>query len=168
MKNYKEIFEWIKPIAFIVAATFLVNLSVGIVAIKGDSMIPTLNDRDYFLINKLSYIKDSPSRFDIVVFRSNLIDVNGEKKRLIKRVIGLPDEKISIKDGIIYVDNIPIDEKYLLRNFTSKDMELIVPEGKFFVMGDNRDISFDSRDQRVGCIDIEEIYGKLWIKIFPL
>jgi len=168
MKNYKEIFEWIKPIAFIVAVTFLLNLSVGIVSIKGDSMKPTLSDKDYFLINKLAYIKESPNRFDIVVFKSNLVDVHGEKKRLIKRVIGLPNEKINIKDGIVYVDDISLEEKYLAENFIDKDMEIVVPEGKFFVMGDNREVSFDSRNERVGCIDMEEIYGKLLIKIFPL
>ena len=129
-------------------------------------MNPTLKDREYFLINKLAYVKNEPDRFDIVVFESNLTSASGEKKKLIKRIIGLPNDEIEILDGEIYINDNSIDEKYVFDDLDDENIDFLVPYGKFFVMGDNRKASLDSRNPRVGYVDKKNIYGKLWIKVF--
>ena len=87
---------------------------------------------------------------------------------LIKRIIGLPGDKISVSDGVVYRNGEALVEDYTMEGFTTGEVaEMVVPEGEMFVMGDNRTVSLDSRSEEVGCVDMEEILGKAVFRLYP-
>jgi len=134
--------------------------------VKEHSMDPTLQENNYLLINKMAYKVGDEERGDIIVFESSLEDEDGENKLLIKRIIGLPGEKIDIYDGNVYINDVLYEEDYLNDGTTSGEIrDYVVPEGQFFVMGDNRLVSIDSRE--LGCIDENTIMGKAFVRLFP-
>lgn len=131
--------------------------------VDGDSMLPNLQDNNVIILNKLDYKLNEIKRFDVVV-----VDFNGEK--LIKRVIGLPGEYVEYKDNNLYVDG-----KMILENFKHKETNdfkletigyLSIPGDKYFVVGDNRTSSTDSR--MIGLIDKKNILGSVSFRLFPL
>ena len=153
----------IYPYVLIVVTVLLIRtFLVTPVYVSGTSMSPTLNNGEILILNKLDKKYD---RFDIVV-----IDYEGKNlnERLIKRVIGLPGDKIKYKDGKLYVNNKQVDDKFSA--FTDDfNMSLFnsteIPEGKYLVLGDNRIESLDSR--RLGLIDEKDIKGTVSVRIFP-
>ncbi|MBS4200036.1 signal peptidase I [Bacillus sp. FJAT-49732] len=171
-----ELLEWLK--AFLIAIVLAVVVRHFIltpIVVDGSSMMPTLHDRDRMIVNKLQYSLKEPKRFDIIVFHTN------DNKNLIKRIIGLPGDRIEYKDDVLYINGKAYKEPYLdeykkqnvldvpfTYSFTLKDTPIgndIVPEGHLFVMGDNRGHSTDSR--HIGAIPIEEVYGSAKIKYWP-
>ncbi|PKM96136.1 MAG: signal peptidase I [Firmicutes bacterium HGW-Firmicutes-1] len=136
-------------------------------SVIGDSMEPNIHDGDYFILNKISYRFSEPERFDIVVFPYN----NGQSN-YIKRIIGLPGEKIEVKtDGQIYINDKVLDEQFgveIIRIIGDQPFPIIIPDNEYFVMGDNRNDSSDSRYQDVGTIPKADIIGKAGIRIWPL
>lgn len=140
-------------------------LSLKITIVSGKSMNTTLNNKDYLVINKLYYLNRELKRGDIIVFKSNLVDYEGNNKDLIKRVIGLPGDKLKIKKGKVYINN---EEFYINNIYTSGDVEIIVPKNKVFVMGDNREESVDSRNKEVGPINMDDVVGKVFCRLYPL
>jgi len=137
--------------------------------IKGNSMEPNLHDGEYLLTDKLTYRFGLPQRGDIIVFKP---PVNQEDE-YIKRIIGLPGETISIKNGKFYINDKELDEKYLPsdiytkgKSFLQNDKEITVPENSYFVAGDNREYSSDSRYW--GFITKSEITGKAWFIYWPV
>lgn len=133
-------------------------------------MQPTFYSNDYVVVSKQSYsIFGDIERGDVIVFRSSLLDENGDQKSLIKRVIGLPGDTIEIKNGYVILNGVTIQEDYLAEQGVSGEMEQItVDEGKIFVMGDNRAVSQDSRSPEVGQVDQDTVIGKVVLRIFPL
>ena len=168
MKKKNELWEWIK--IFVVAAVLAVGIRYFLftpIIVDGQSMMPTLADRDRMIVNKLSYVFGEPERFDIVVFHAS------EEKDYIKRVIGLPGEHIEYKNDTLYVDGVPYEEPYLeeykkalVGGTLTEPFSVTVPEGHIFVMGDNRRYSKDSR--HIGPIAIDEILGKANVIYWPL
>ena len=153
------------PIWTFVAKPFVVN---------GASMQPSFNttDRhfgDYLIVELISYKFKSPKRGEIIVFKGN--KSKGAESRLIKRVIGLPGEKITITKDAIFVTNdgnkIKIEEPYLDENFKAnyKSQEVLLGQDEYFVLGDNRNNSFDSRF--VGAIEESDIIGQVFLRLFP-
>ena len=145
----------------IAAAVLISNLLLPILRIYGSSMSPTLvNGNIVTALRGGSY-----ERGDIVAFYYN-------DKILVKRIVGLPGEVIDIdEDGSVSVDGEPLDEPYLDEKALGEcDIELPyqVPEGRYFVMGDNRSVSSDSRSSQVGCIVEEQVIGKLIFRLWPL
>lgn len=145
----------------IAAAVLISNLLLPILRIYGSSMSPTLvNGNIVTALRGGSY-----ERGDIVAFYYN-------DKILVKRIVGLPGEVIDIdEDGSVSVDGEPLDEPYLDEKALGEcDIELPyqVPEGRYFVMGDNRGVSSDSRSSQVGCIAEEQVIGKLIFRLWPL
>lgn len=145
----------------IAAAVLISNLLLPILRIYGSSMSPTLvNGNIVTALRGGSY-----ERGDIVAFYYN-------DKILVKRIVGLPGEVIDIdEDGSVSVDGEPLDEPYLDEKALGEcDIELPyqVPEGRYFVMGDNRSVSSDSRSSQVGCIAEERIIGELIFTLWPL
>jgi signal peptidase I len=131
-------------------------------------MLDTLNENDYLIVSKQAYLIKDPGYKDIVVFKSNLTTDNGKAKLLIKRIIGVPGETIEIKDGIVYINGKQLLEDYTKEAFTTGTIDpMIIPEGKLFVMGDNRGNSADSRDERIGLVDFETIYGEAIFRLYP-
>jgi signal peptidase I len=154
--------------------------------IPSESMVPTLEVNDRVMVNKLSLRFGEPRRGDVVVFRDpaqpeleesipeavvrSVLEAIGVRTRgaddLIKRVIGLPGETISIEGNRVHIDGVPISEPYLAESTTMPDFgPVAVGEGEIFVMGDNREFSFDSR--RFGPIPMDEIVGRAFLIIWP-
>ena len=175
-KEKNELWEWIKAllIAFAIAAFIRYFLFTPIV-VDGDSMMPTLEDGDRMIVNKIGYTIGNPDRFDIVVFHAP------EGKDYIKRVIGLPGDHVEYIDDQLYINGEPIDEPYLDQykveitegnltgDFKLQDINPsldVIPEGHVFVMGDNRRFSKDSR--HIGVVDIDEIIGDTNLIFWPI
>lgn len=167
-KLKKEILEWIKTIGFAMVLALLITSVIAPTIVSGESMYPTLKDKDYLFINKLSYKKKDPERGDIIVFKTDLIDSDsGKKKDLVKRVIGLPGEHIVIKDGQVYINNKLIKEEYLDGVYTQGDIDMVIPNNHIFTMGDNRPESGDSRQSNIGPVSIDDIVGEVMIRLYP-
>ena len=167
----REIWEYVKMIAIVVAVVVFVEQVIVINArIPSPSMENTIMTGDQIFGNRLSYVKSDPQRYDIVIFYYP----DDEKQKFIKRVIGLPGETVQIMDdGSIYINGEKLEENY--------GMEVIKPEtigraaepielgdDEYFVMGDNRNNSSDSRTDMVGNIKRENIIGKAWLRIWPV
>ena len=137
-------------------------------------MEDTLHENDYMIMYRLAYKNHEPERGDIIIFRSNLVnEESGKDKLLIKRVIGLPDDEIMIKDNQLYINGDAYIEDYLKDGYTpafeipAEGETYKVPEGTYFCMGDNRAGSVDSRRSEVGVISAEDIKGKVVVRLFP-
>ncbi|MFF2531469.1 signal peptidase I [Brevibacillus sp. NPDC058079] len=161
--TFKEFVSWIKVLIIAALIGSGVSFVIKPTLVSGESMFPTLNSQDYLILNRLAYKIGEPQHKDIVVFQSRL---PGEKI-LIKRVIATQGEKISVKDGNVYVNDKLIDEPYLKGISTSGNVEGIVPENMMFVMGDNRGNSIDSRRSEVGFVSKDEVIGKVWFRLLP-
>lgn len=159
--------EWVKTILLSIGIAFIITLFVRPTLVQGYSMYPTLEPNNYLVINRIPYTLGEPSRGDIVVFKSHLLTEDGKEKDLIKRVIAIPGDHLVIRGGRVYIDESEMVEPYLNGSFTRGDLDIIIPEGKIFVMGDNREKSLDSRDARVGAVDENLIRGKVLIRLFP-
>lgn len=136
--------------------------------IKGASMSPNFPDSEYLLTEKVSYYTHDPQRGDVVVFTPPVSDVD----EFIKRVIGLPGEKVMVTGGHVYINDQQLQETYLDPSvqtfdgtFLTEGTEYTVPKGEFFVMGDNREHSSDSRFW--GPITKAEISGRAWVIYWP-
>lgn len=167
-KLWKEAFEWLKSIVIALVIVFAIQTFFIPTMVSGQSMYPTLNENDVLLIYKLAYLNDLPDRGDIIVFKSDILDEKtNENKNLIKRVIALPNERITIKDNKIFINDEHLNESYLEGIDTYGDIDIIVPDGHIFVLGDNRGHSTDSRSPYVGTVPLEDIIGKAFIRMFP-
>ena len=156
----------------IIVAAILAAVVISFVRptiVKQTSMQDTLNPNDYIIMYRRAYSGDKePKRGDIVIFKSELQDENGKNKLLIKRVIGLPGDKITINDGKVYINDKEYDENYLKDGYTTGSVNNFkVPKGEYFVMGDNRVVSIDSRYSEVGCIEKDAIKGRAVLRLFP-
>ena len=164
----REIISTVVYLLAVVAVTFLFVQFVGQrTHVNGDSMNVTLEDGDNLIVDKLSYRFKEPERFDIVVFPYQY----QEKTYYIKRIIGMPGETVQIIDGMVYVDGEMLDESYgkevmQYSGVAADPIEL--GEDEYFVLGDNRNNSSDSRDPSVGNVKEDQIIGKAFIRIWPL
>ena len=164
----KEILSTIAYLAVIFVLTFLfITFVAQRTEVSGSSMEPTLQDRDSLLVDKLSYRFRDPHRYDIVIFPYQY----GTKQYFIKRVIGLPGETIRVDyDGKIYINGSVLEENYgaeVILDPGRASTEITLGEDEYFVMGDNRNHSMDSRDVSVGNIHKKDILGRALIRIYP-
>lgn len=163
----KEVFEWIKVIAIAIVLAFIITSFVKPTLVNGESMVPTLKPRDYLLMNRIAYKKEMPAYGDVIVFESALKDERDKNKDLVKRVIGIEGDHIVVNDGYVWRNTELLEETYINDGVTDGDIDIIVPEGHIFVMGDNRLNSTDSRSELVGPVDVDKIMGKVFIRLFP-
>lgn len=165
----KEALEWIRDIVIALVIAGIILAFFKPIIIQQESMQPTFYSNDYVIVSRQSYnLFGDIERGDVIVFKSALLDNNGDEKNLIKRVIGLPGDTIEIVDGYVILNGEVIEEDYLAEQAMSGEMEKItVEEGKVFVMGDNRRVSQDSRSPEVGQVDQDSIMGKVVLRIFP-
>ncbi len=165
----KEALGWIRDIiiAVIIAAVILTFFKP--IIIQQESMQPTFYSDDYVIISKQAYTMFGDiENDDVIVFKSSLLDADGESKHLIKRVIGVPGDTIEIVDGYVIRNGEKLTEDYVNEEGLSGEMDpIIVEEGKIFVMGDNRRVSQDSRSPEIGQVDQETIVGKVVLRVYP-
>ena len=167
-KLKREIFDWIKTIAVSLVLAFLIVQVIKPTIVSGESMYPTLNDREYLILNRLSYKFGDIERGDIIVFKTDLKQDNGKEKDLIKRVIAIPGDHLVIKESQVYLNDELLDETYIHNAYTSGDIDITIPDGKVFVMGDNRENSKDSRSEDVGLVSEDDILGEVMVRLLPL
>ena len=149
----KEILSYVIIILVVVLIrTFLFTP----IKVNGKSMYPTLDENYFMILNKIA-VKKSINRWDIVVVKEN-------DKYIIKRVIGLPGESIAYIDGKLYINEKVMEDEYS-KSKTSDFNEITLKENEYFVMGDNREVSADSR--RIGPVKKDELLGKTSFVIFP-
>ena len=162
----REILSYIIMIGVVVAIVLVVNQFLLINArIPSASMENTIMVNDRVFGSRLAYRKADPQRYDIIIFKYP----DDESTYFIKRIIGLPGETVTIKDGKVYIDasTKPLDDSFCSETPTGDFGPYKVPAGHYFVMGDNRDYAFDSRATNFGCVSQEEIYGKPMVRIYP-
>ena len=165
----KNVLSWIRDIAIAVIIAAIILAFFKPIIVQQESMHPNFYSRDYLITSRQSYrLFGEPQRGDVIVFRSSLYDENGKQKNLIKRIVGLPGETIEIKNGEVYINGELLQENYVAEQGLSGEMDAItVPEGRLFVMGDNRRVSQDSRSPAVGTISMDSIVGKVIIRLYP-
>lgn len=164
----KEIVSTILYLAGVLLLAFLLTRFVGQrTQVYGSSMEPTLHDGDNLIVDKISYRFRDPERYDIIIFPPKY----EPKKLYIKRIIGLPGETIRIdNDGNIYINNIVLNEDYGLDDiFRPGDAAepITLGDDEYFVLGDNRNNSTDSRADAVGVIRRKDIVGRAWLRFYP-
>ena len=164
----KEVLSLILYLGFVFLLTFLILHFVGQrTTVSGSSMEVTLSDGDNLIMDKLTYRFSDPKRFDIVVFPYRY----AEDRYYIKRVIGLPGEKVYIDpEGNIFINDELLKEDYGLAvmEYAGRAAEpIVLGKDEFFVLGDNRNDSEDSRFEDVGNVKKSEIVGRAWVRIYP-
>lgn len=167
----KIIKEWLPYLIIIIVVILIRSFIVTPVVVRGDSMDNTLEDNQILFLSKISYKLHPIKRWDIIVIK----DV--DKDLIIKRVIGLPGDNIEYKDNKLYINKKEVKDKYANGETSNFDLEDIcdinkdqcvtkIPEGKYLALGDNREVSADSRVK--GLFSKKQILGKATLRIWPL
>ncbi len=160
--------EIIKDVVIAAIIALLVIQFVRPTIVKESSMEDTLSENNYIFLNKQAYTFGEPERGDIIVFHSSLTREDGSEKLLIKRIIGLPGDTVKICDNCVYLNGELLQEDYIKeQGVVPGEMEVTVPDGELFVMGDNRRVSIDSRYEEVGCVKIDDVVGKAFFRLYP-
>ena len=164
----KELLSMLIYIGVVLGVTFLIITFVGQrTHVSGESMENTLDNGDQLIVDKITYRFQDPERFDIIVFPFHY----KENTYYIKRIIGLPGETVQIADGTIYINGEVLEEAYgreVMQDPGIAAEPITLGEDEYFVLGDNRNQSSDSRDPSVGLIHRDEIIGRAWLRIWPL
>ncbi len=164
----KEIAVWAAEIALTIAAARIMVFFFGFrVTVIGPSMSPTLNGGEKVLVNRFVYKLFEPRQNDLIVFQPN---GNEKSHYYVKRVIALPGDTVQIKDGEVYVNGELFTEQIeveAIENAMMAENEILVGEDEYFVLGDNRNNSEDSRYASIGNVKKEHITGEAWMVIFP-
>lgn len=163
----RELFGWIVYILIIVGLTYLIITFVGQrTRVSGSSMETTLSDGDNLIVDKISYRFGEPKRYEIIVFPYQY----EENTYYIKRIIGLPGETVQVMDGYVYINGQKLDENYgneVMQDSGIAGEPITLGEDEYFVLGDNRNHSADSRDDSVGVLHRKDLLGRAWIRIWP-
>ena len=166
--KYKEFIGLISYCLVVVCLMFFLIKYVGQrTVVIGDSMENTLQDGDNLITDKLTYRFMEPKRFDIVVFPFK----DNKNQLLIKRIIGLPGETVQIMNGKVYINGYELNENYgnaIIESAGLAENPIVLGEDEYFVLGDNRNNSQDSRFESVGNIHRSDLIGRAWIRIWPL
>ena len=165
-EKVRAILSNILYIAFVLLLSFLIVRYVGQrTEVIGSSMVPTLKDGNQLITDKITYRFREPERFEIIVFPHE-----PEHEYYIKRIIGLPGETVEIgSDGTIYIDGEVLEEDYGYGQTRPQELTapVVLGENEYFVLGDNREVSLDSRYSDVGNIPRSIIIGRAWLQIYP-
>lgn len=165
--GWAAFFEFVKTIVFILVAAFIIrHFLIQPFVVDGSSMEPSFHNGEYILVNKVTYDLRAPARGDVIVFHPP-----GETDNFIKRIIGLPGDRVDIQGHQVSINGKPINESYLpsfapLAPDEQASFNIVLQQNQYFVMGDNRD---ESKDSRVfGPIGKERIIGRAWLILYPL
>lgn len=164
-KNLRTFLEWIEIIVIALIITFIIKAFIGeVTVVVGSSMHPTLETGDRLVVNRIGYLLGEPKKGDVITFKYS------KDSNYIKRVIGVPGDSINIHDKKVFVNGKELDESYIAeKTLSGGDFEypVKVTEDHYFVMGDNRNNSKDSRRRTVGLVDKKAIRGKAFLRIWP-
>lgn len=164
---FREILDWVIYIGIILLFTYLIITYVGVrTRVSGQSMQPTLHDGDNLLVDKLTYRFRDPKRYEIVVFPYKY----EEDTYYIKRIIGLPGETVQIIDGYVYINGKKLEKDYgaeVMQDAGIAEELITLGKDEYFVLGDNRNHSSDSRVPNVGVLNRKDLMGRAWIRIWP-
>lgn len=154
----KTLLEYIQVILISVVTSFIILYFVQISRVVGISMEPTYHEGNIVLVDKVFYKQSEPEHNDIVVVKYG-------NEQIIKRVVAVSGDKLELKDNELYLNGELLEENYINEKMENNDFSYEIPEGKIFVMGDNRNHSIDSRI--IGYIDFEDdVVGKVFLKVF--
>lgn len=164
----RELLGWVLYIAIIIGLTYLIITFVGQrTRVSGSSMETTLSNGDNLIVDKISYRFKDPARYDIIVFPYQY----EENTYYIKRIIGLPGETVQVVGGYVYINGELLESDiYGAEVMNSSGIAadpITLGEDEYFVLGDNRNHSSDSRDPSVGVLHREDLMGKAWVRIYP-
>lgn len=162
--------EWGKDIVIAIGIALVVMQFIKPTIVQQRSMEPNFYTNDYILVSKQSYklLGKQPKIGDVIIFETDQTTDKGETKLLIKRVIGVPGDVVTIRGGKVYINGEVIDDSYTAEQFTTGDIvDLEVPENKLFCLGDNRSVSIDSRSADIGFVDFDSIVGKAVFRLYP-
>lgn len=161
-KQKSEIREWIESAVVAVVLALLIKFFLfEFVLVEGSSMYPTLRDNDRLIITKIQYFFDEPHFKDIIILNYS------DNVEFVKRVIGTPGDSVEIKNSVVYLNNEPLKEKYINSEQYPDFEQIVVPKGTYFVLGDNRNNSKDSRFEDVGFVKQNDIVGKVVYRVYP-
>lgn len=165
---WKTLLGWLLYLLVIIVLAYIINtFFVQRTKVIGHSMETTLSNKDQLIVEKISYRFREPSRYDIIVFPYK----HEENTYYIKRIIGLPGETLQIMNGCVYIDGKPLESDVYGAEPMEEAMTAAEPitlgEDEYFVLGDNRNHSSDSRDPSVGVLKREDLVGRAWIRIYP-
>jgi len=161
-----EIISWIKTVVFaMIFALFITRVVIVNATIPTGSMKDTIMPNDRIVAFRLAYVTSDPQRFDVVVFRYP----DDEKVLFVKRIIGLPGETVTIRDGMVYIngDDVPLDDSFTKSNAFDDNGPYEVPDDCYFMLGDNRKESADSRAWENTYLSKDKILGKVIMRYFP-
>lgn len=165
----KEIAVWATEIAIVLLVAFVFVYFIGLrTTVVGQSMQGTLEGGDEILVNRFIYSVTKPKANDVIVFLPN---GNEKSHYYVKRVIGVPGDKVQIKNGAVYVNGALFSEKVETAAIEEAGIaakEITLGEDEYFVLGDNRNSSEDSRYANIGNVKREHIIGKAWFRVAPL
>lgn len=164
----REILGWIVYILIIIGLSYLIITYVGQrTMVSGHSMEPTLSDGDNLIVDKISYRFRDPQRYDIIVFPYKY----EENTYYIKRIIGMPGETVQVIDGYVYINGEELTSDIYgaepMLDGQMADQPITLGDDEYFVLGDNRNHSSDSRDPSVGVLKRSDLLGRAWIRIYP-
>lgn len=162
--RYWRNLEFLLSLALVVMLAFAVRSYLAEpIRVSGDSMVPTLHHGEHMIVEKFSYWTRLPERGEVIICY-----YPGYEDSCVKRVIGLPGETVSIRDGAIFIDGEPLDESAYWGGWINGDMDgVTVEENALFVVGDNRNFSKDSRNASVGCIPMHKVLGRVRAVLWP-
>jgi len=147
----------------LILALFIMTFVGRAFTVEGPSMLPTLHSGERLVVERVTYLFRPPRRGEVIVFRYPL----NPRDFFVKRVVGLPGDRVAIREGLLWINGQPVHEEYVTTRAVHAFPEVKVPEGHYFVMGDNRNNSEDSRDPRVGFIPRELIVGRAIWRYWP-
>ena len=160
MNNSRILLKWIRDIVIAVIIALCISVLIKPTIVKGESMEPNLKDGNYLIATKIFSV-ESLKKGDVVTFKGP------DGRTFIKRVIGLPGDKVEVKEGKVYINGIEDDQSYTLDGQTDEKVSVTVPQDSVFCMGDNRLKSHDSRSDDVGCVSIDELRWKVQVRLLP-
>lgn len=162
-------------LAWIVGIVIIVKLVQALLVqpfiVDGGSMLPTFHDKEFLLVDKFSYRINEPKRGDVAIFKLYENNNPYSGKHLVKRIIGLPGERIVIQDGVTRIfttehpDGFELDESYVVYRDLTKNTDIRLGENQYFMMGDNRAYSYDSRSW--GALDGKHLKGQVLFRVYP-
>lgn len=164
---WRELGGWVLYILVVLGLTYLIITFVGQrTKVDGHSMEPTLSDGDNLIVDKISYRFRDPDRYDVIVFPYQ----HAENTYYIKRIIGLPGETVQVIDGYVYINGELLDEHFgaeVMEQGGIAEEPIVLGDDEYFVLGDNRNHSADSREPSVGVLHRDQLIGRAWVRIYP-